>query len=40
MGMTDAWMIIDSERQDVKLSRGPLLNLERRNQVPAPIHNC
>jgi aminomethyltransferase len=37
MGVSDAWIVIDSERQEVKLSRGPLLKLERRNQVPAPI---
>ncbi len=39
MGMTDAWIVNNSEHHEVKLSQGPLLNLKRRNQVPAPIQN-
>jgi len=39
MGITDAWIMIGSDRQNLKLSCGPLINLARRNQVPAPIEN-
>jgi len=31
------WVAIDGKRVEVTLGRGPLLTLERRNQVPAPI---
>ncbi len=33
----DACVLLNGERCELKLSRGPLINLERRNQVPAPI---
>jgi len=33
----NAWVTIDGEYVEVKLSRGPLLTLERRNQLPAPV---
>jgi aminomethyltransferase len=32
-----AWVILNGERCELKLSPGPLINLERRNQVPAPV---
>jgi len=32
-----AWTYIENERVTVELSRGPLIDLERRRQVPAPI---
>lgn len=32
-----AWVTIDGEQHEVKLSRGPLVSLPRRNQVPAPV---
>jgi aminomethyltransferase len=32
----EAWVIAAGEPLKIKLSRGPLINLERRNQVPAP----
>ncbi len=35
--LDDAWIEIDGARQKAKLSRGPLVTLERRNQVPAPL---
>ncbi|MCH8059679.1 MAG: aminomethyl transferase family protein [Proteobacteria bacterium] len=35
--LTDAWIRINGKRIDVKLSSGPLVSLERRNQIPAPI---
>jgi len=31
------WISLDSKRLEVQLSRGPLLNLERYKQVPAPL---
>ena len=33
----DAWVLLNGERCELKLSQGPLINLERRNQVPAPV---
>jgi glycine cleavage system aminomethyltransferase T len=36
-GLGQAWTIIGKKRLSVKLTRGPLINLERRTQVPAPI---
>ncbi len=35
--LEDAWIILDGKHVQVRLSRGPLLNLERRNQVPAAL---
>jgi len=32
-----AWVEIDGESHEVKLSRGPLISLDRRNEVPASI---
>jgi aminomethyltransferase len=32
----EAWLPIGGKRVEVKLRRGPFINLERRNQVPAP----
>ena len=31
------WISIDGKRLKAKLARGPLIALERRNQVPAPV---
>ncbi len=36
--LTQAWVEIDGKRVEATLSRGPLLSLERRNQVPAPLY--
>ncbi len=33
----DVWIQVDGARRKARLSRGPLVTLERRNQVPAPI---
>ena len=35
--LMDAWVPINDKRFDVKLSREPLISLERRNQIPAQI---
>jgi aminomethyltransferase len=35
--LEDAWVILNGERCELKLSQGPLINLERRSQVPAPL---
>ncbi len=35
--LDDAWISLSGRRIRMKLSRGPLMTLERRNQVPAPI---
>ncbi len=35
--LDDAWIPINGERLKMNLSRGPLVNFERRNQVPAPM---
>jgi aminomethyltransferase len=35
--LEEAWVTVDEKQKKVKLSRGPLIILERRNQVPAPI---
>jgi len=35
--LEDAWVILNGQRCELTLSQGPLINLERRNQVPAPI---
>jgi len=35
--LQDAWILLNGERCELKLSRGPHIALERRNQVPAPI---
>ena len=35
--LENAWIPLDGKRFEVKLGRGPLIALERRNQVPAPI---
>ena len=32
-----AWVEIDGESHEVKLSRGPLISLDRRNEVPASV---
>jgi hypothetical protein len=32
------WIILDGEPQEVRLSGGPLVELKRRNQLPAPLH--
>ena len=32
----DVWIQVDGSRRKAKLSRGPLVTLERRNQLPAP----
>ena len=34
--LDSAWVTIDGKRVKLTLSRGPLISLERRNQVPAP----
>jgi aminomethyltransferase len=34
----NAWVNIDGSLYEVKLSHGPLLTLDRRNQVPAPVN--
>jgi aminomethyltransferase len=36
--LKDAWTIIGGERVGVVLNRGPLINLPRRTQLPAPLH--
>jgi len=36
-GLDEVWIQVDGSRRMAKLSRGPLVTLERRNQVPAPI---
>jgi len=36
-GFADAWLQLDGKRLKMQLSRGPLITLERRHQVPAPI---
>jgi aminomethyltransferase len=33
--LEEAWLSLNGEHYPVRLSRGPLINLERRNQVPA-----
>ena len=35
--LTQAWVEIGGKRVEARLSRGPLLILERRSQVPAPL---
>ncbi len=35
--LEDVWIQVDGSRRKAKLSRGPLVTLERRNQLPAPI---
>jgi len=35
--VADAWIEIDGKRISIILGRGPLIKLERRNQVPAPM---
>ena len=35
--LENAWLTIGGKRVKTTLSRGPLVSLERRNQVPAPI---
>jgi len=35
--VVDAWIEIGGKRVSINLGRGPLINLERRNQVPAPL---
>ena len=36
--LKEAWTLIDGERLSVTLKRGPLIDLPRRTQLPAPIH--
>ncbi|MCH8250119.1 MAG: aminomethyl transferase family protein [Proteobacteria bacterium] len=36
-GLENAWVTIDGKQFAVTLSHGPLISLERRNQVPAPL---
>jgi aminomethyltransferase len=36
--LKEAWTIIDGERLGVELKCGPLINLPRRTQLPAPLH--
>jgi len=36
--LEQAWLVLNGKPQAVSLSSGPLLSLERRNQVPAPLH--
>ena len=31
------WIPIDGKRRKARLGRGPLITLQRRNQVPAPV---
>jgi aminomethyltransferase len=35
--LEEAWLSLNGERVPVRLSRGPLINLERRSQVPASL---
>ncbi len=35
--LEDAWVILNGQCCELTLSQGPLINLERRNQAPAPI---
>ena len=35
--LEDAWIPLNGKHVKMKLSRGPLIALERRNQVPAPL---
>ena len=35
--LEDAWVTVDGKRTTLKLSSEPMLTLERRNQVPAPL---
>ena len=35
--LRNAWVILGGKRAEVKLSRGPPVTLDRRNQVPAPV---
>ena len=35
--VTDAWILVDGGRTDLKLGSSPLVNLDRRNEVPAAI---
>lgn len=36
--LEEAWTVIDGERLDVVLKNGPLIDLPRRTQLPAPLH--
>ena len=36
-GLEDAWIPLNGKHVKMRLSRGPLIALERRNQVPAPL---
>lgn len=33
----NAWLMLDGEKVPADLGHGPFVNLERRNQVPAPL---
>lgn len=35
--LKSAWVSINGEQHEVKLSRGPLISLDRRNAVPASV---
>ena len=35
--LKNAWMNVEEKRIAVKLGRGPFIDLQRRNQVPAPV---
>ena len=36
--LEQGWTTIGNQRLSVKLTRGPLINLPRRTQTPAPIN--
>lgn len=36
--LDSAWVCVGEKRVQVTLRKGPLINLARRNQVPAPLH--
>jgi aminomethyltransferase len=38
-GLTEAWVQVEDERVPLQLARGALVDLERRSQTPAPIHD-
>jgi aminomethyltransferase len=35
--MDEYWVLLDGQPRTIELSRGPLIKLARRNQVPAPL---
>jgi len=36
-GLDEVWIQVDGSRRKAQLRRGPLVTLDRRSQVPAPI---